>query len=194
MWVGETIADVVNYPLAGLFVVFLAASLPLAFWFDAVTYLASAVLLATIVVPPIVRKATRRGRRVGRADSTRGEPGRADPHGSSPTSRRAGRSSATRRSSSRTRSRAPRRSSRSASSRSRLRHREGDHDRAGDEYRATYAFMETAIGLGKLIGGFVLGLVATRVAKGRLIIAAYTAFGALVILVGSTHPGLMCSG
>ena len=31
-------------------------SLPLAFWFDAVTYLASAVLLATIVVPPIVRR------------------------------------------------------------------------------------------------------------------------------------------
>jgi MFS transporter, DHA3 family, macrolide efflux protein len=50
--------------------------------------------------------------------------------------------------------------------------------------KATYAFMETAIGVGNLIGGFVLGLVATRVPKGRLIIAAYTAFGLLVILVG----------
>ena len=37
--------------------------------------------------------------------------------------------------------------------------------------------METAIGLGNLIGGFALGLVTARVAKGRLIIAAYTAFG-----------------
>ena len=45
MWVGETIADVVGYPLAGLFVVLLAAALPLAFWLDAATYLASAVLL-----------------------------------------------------------------------------------------------------------------------------------------------------
>ena len=57
MWVGETIADVVNYPLAGLFVLFLGSSAALAFWFDAVTYLASAVLLATMVVPPIVRRA-----------------------------------------------------------------------------------------------------------------------------------------
>ena len=44
--------------------------------------------------------------------------------------------------------------------------------------------METAIGVGNLVGGFALGLVATRVAKGRLIIAAYTIFGLLVFLVG----------
>ena len=62
MWVGETLADVVNYPLAGLFVVFLAASLPVAFWLDAVTYLASAVLIGSIAVPPMIRKA-RDGRR-----------------------------------------------------------------------------------------------------------------------------------
>ena len=55
---------------------------------------------------------------------------------------------------------------------------------AGDEYRATYAFMETSIGLGNLIGGFVLGAIATRVRKGPLVIAAYTAFGVLVFLVG----------
>ena len=52
MWVGETIADVIGFPLAGLFVASLVAALPLAFWLDAVTYLASAVLLATIVVRP----------------------------------------------------------------------------------------------------------------------------------------------
>ena len=43
MWVGETIADVIGYPLAGIFVAFLGAALPLAFWFDAATYVASAV-------------------------------------------------------------------------------------------------------------------------------------------------------
>ena len=50
--------------------------------------------------------------------------------------------------------------------------------------------METAIGLGNLVGGFVLGLIATRVRKGRLIIPAYTSFGALVFLLGmvSTVP------
>ena len=45
MWVGETIADVIGYPLAGLFVAALVNALPLAFWLDAATYLASAVLL-----------------------------------------------------------------------------------------------------------------------------------------------------
>ncbi len=55
----------------------------------------------------------------------------------------------------------------------------------GDEYRATYAFMETAIGLGNLIGGFGLGLVSTRVRKGPLIIAAYTAFGVQMMFLGA---------
>jgi MFS family permease len=54
--------------------------------------------------------------------------------------------------------------------------------------------METAIGLGNLIGGFALGLVATRVRKGRLIIAAYVAFGALVFLVGNVSSVLIVLG
>ena len=57
----------------------------------------------------------------------------------------------------------------------------------GNEYRATYAFMETAIGLGGLIGGFVLGAVAIRVHKGRMIIVAYTVFGIGAILLGWVH-------
>ncbi len=182
MWVGETIADVINYPIAGLFVVFLASSLPLAFWFDAVTYLGSAVLLATIVVPPMVRR-------------VRGTAGR--PMGLSMTA---------------TGKRSIRRDLQVGWSF--LRHEtvllantlQGTVGQfavgvftvssivlareitksPGDEYRATYAFMETAIGLGNLIGGFALGLIATRVQKGRLIIAAYVAFGALVFLVGNS--------
>ena len=57
MWVGETIADVIGYPLAGLFVALLGSAVPLAFWVDSATYLASAALLATIVVPRAVRSA-----------------------------------------------------------------------------------------------------------------------------------------
>ena len=119
MWVGETIADVVNYPLAGLFVLFLGSSVALAFWIDAVTYLASAALLATMVVPPMVRR-TR-----GALDAS-GEPSKAQPRSprarrpsptSARTSRRAGPSSARRQRSSRTRSRARRPSSRWAWSR-----------------------------------------------------------------------------
>ena len=50
LWVGETLADVIGYPLAGIFVTLLASAVPIAFWFDSATYLASAALLATIVV------------------------------------------------------------------------------------------------------------------------------------------------
>ncbi|HEY4752040.1 MAG TPA: MFS transporter, partial [Candidatus Limnocylindrales bacterium] len=57
----------------------------------------------------------------------------------------------------------------------------------GDEYRATYAFMEAAIGLGNLIGGFVIGLIAGRARKGPLVALAYAAMGALLILVGVTQ-------
>ena len=119
MWVGETLADVINYPIAGLFVVFLQSSLAIAFWFDAVTYLASAALLATIVVPPLASAAPRRrqgGR--GRRRGARGAERRAPSRRSSRTSRPAGRSCATRRSCWRTRSRARPASSRWASSRS----------------------------------------------------------------------------
>jgi MFS family permease len=184
LWVGETIADVVNYPIAGLFVVFLAGSLPLAFWFDAVTYLASAALLAAIVVPPLLRRAP-------------GEPGPAEMVGG------AGAAGAEAPSSIRADLRA---------GWAFLRHEsvllantlQGTAGQfavgivtvaslvlaqqitpgEGSAYRGTYAFMETAIGLGNLIGGFALGLVATRVRKGMLVIVAYTSFGALVFLLG----------
>ena len=200
MWVGETIADVINYPIAGLFVVFLASSLPLAFWFDAVTYLGSAVLLATIVVPPIVRR-TRTPPSGASDEATAGEGSGVGAEltsvGNSVTlDLRAGWHF--------------------------LRHEtvllantiQGTVGQfavgvftvssivlareitksPGDEYRATYAFMETAIGLGNLVGGFALGLITTRVRKGRLIIAAYIAFGALVFLVGNVSSVLVVLG
>ena len=61
LWVGETIADVIGYPLAGLFVALLGSAVPLAFWVDSATYLASAGLIASMVVPELVRSASDRG-------------------------------------------------------------------------------------------------------------------------------------
>ncbi|MEO5939791.1 MAG: MFS transporter, partial [Candidatus Limnocylindrales bacterium] len=57
LWAGETFADIVGYPLAGLFVAFLGTALPLAFWIDAATYGASAILIASIAVPAVRRAA-----------------------------------------------------------------------------------------------------------------------------------------
>jgi MFS family permease len=200
MWVGETIADVVNYPIAGLFVVFLASSLPLAFWFDAVTYLASALLLATIVVPPIVRRSrTTSDVMDADPDTEAGAAGEVAADGVAAGEPPTGRPSVL----------ADLRAGWAF-----LRHetvllantiqatagqlavgvitvasivlaRELTAS-PGDEYRGTYAFMETAIGLGNLVGGFALGLLTARIRKGLLIIAAYTAFGVFLIVLGGT--------
>ncbi len=57
MWTAETMADVVGYPMAGLFVAFLGSALTLAFWFDAASYLVSAALVLSLTIPPVIRSA-----------------------------------------------------------------------------------------------------------------------------------------
>jgi MFS family permease len=48
--------------------------------------------------------------------------------------------------------------------------------------KAAYAFLETAIGIGNLIGGFTIGLIGARMAKGRSVIIGYVFWGLTVIL------------
>src|SRR4029078_8904668 len=48
-WVAETLADVIGFPLAGLFVVALGPALPIAFWLDAATSAARAASLSRSV-------------------------------------------------------------------------------------------------------------------------------------------------
>jgi MFS family permease len=171
MWIGETIADVIGYPLAAIFVGFLGAALPLAFWFDAATYAASAALIATIVVPPL--------RNADMPESER------------PTvmaDLKAGYTF--------------------------LRHETvllantlqatigqftigaltaltpyyavgivQGHSVSGE---TAYGFLETAIGVGNLIGGFVIGYIGTRIARGRAVIAGYTVWGLCIALLAMT--------
>src|SRR6185503_7561804 len=53
---------------------------------------------------------------------------------------------------------------------------------SGFGWQAAYGFLETGIGLGNLIGGFAIGLIGTRFAKGRMVIAGYVALGVLMFL------------
>jgi MFS transporter, DHA3 family, macrolide efflux protein len=55
LWTAESVADIVGYPVAALFVAFLGSEIALAFWVDSATYLISAVLISTLIVPPIAR-------------------------------------------------------------------------------------------------------------------------------------------
>ena len=49
-----------------------------------------------------------------------------------------------------------------------------------------YGFLETAIGVGNLIGGFVIGLIGTHLARGRTVIAGYTVWGLCIALLAVT--------
>jgi MFS family permease len=46
--------------------------------------------------------------------------------------------------------------------------------------------MEAGLGLGNLVGGFVIGLLGPRLAKGRLVILGYAAYGACIVALGLT--------
>jgi MFS family permease len=171
MWIGETIADVVGYPLAAIFVGFLGAALPLAFWFDAATYAASAALIATIVVPPVPRSADAPDERpTVVADLKAGY--------------------------------------------SFLRHEttllantlqatvaqftigiltaltpyyaKGIATGHAVTGQTAYGFLETAIGVGNLIGGFAIGVIGAHFARGRTVIVGYTAWGLCIALLAWT--------
>ena len=69
-WTADTLADIIGFPLAGLFVIFLGStpdSIGLAFFADSATYVLSALLLVGISVTPLVRS---QAPRVGNAFRT----------------------------------------------------------------------------------------------------------------------------
>jgi len=69
LWIAETFADIGGFALAGLFVALLGSQLPLAFWVDAMTYIASAVLIASIAVAPVIRSLSRHEAEVAEAEA-----------------------------------------------------------------------------------------------------------------------------
>ncbi|HEX2471023.1 MAG TPA: MFS transporter [Candidatus Limnocylindrales bacterium] len=172
LWVGETMADVIGFPLAGLFVALVADAVSVAFWFDGATYLASALLLSTLIPRPMPKEET---------PVAAGEP--------APTGFR----------------------SELVAGWRFLRNEpvllantlqavvaqltigvligqtavfaEHVFGSQGFDWRAVYGFIEGSQGAGNLIGGFVIGLIGVRLAKGRMIIAGYTVLGLLTTLM-----------
>jgi MFS family permease len=181
LWAGETFADVIGYPLAGLFVGFLGPALPLAFWIDAATYGASAILIASIAVPAVQR--TRAAAR-----ETETEAGELDAATSPATGVLA----------------------EMREGFTFLRHEPvlfaNTIQAAFAQFaigaltaltplfvqnvigpanhidpKAGYAFLEASIGIGNLVGGFVIGLIGMHFAKGRMVIAGYVLLGLFLI-------------
>jgi MFS transporter, DHA3 family, macrolide efflux protein len=161
-WLSDTFADIAGYPLAALFVTFLGAALPLAFWVDAGTYIASALLIASMAVPPLLRSRGRalptpdflaemregwnflRHETVLLANTLQGAVGQfavgvllaLTPNYAAQVIQR-----------------------------------------GAIRPETAYGLLEAGIGLGNLIGGLAIGLIGARLAKGRLVIVGYTAWG-----------------
>jgi len=172
MWAGDTFADVIGYPLAGIFVAFLGPALPLAFWIDAATYTASAILIASIAVPAVQRRRAasgaedgdeattgvftemREGFRFLRRDpvlfgntiqSTVGQFGLGLITALTPIFVQ-------------------------------------DVLAPPDvDPKAAYAFLETAIGVGNLVGGFAIGLIGARLLKGLTVSVGFILWGITLV-------------
>jgi DHA3 family macrolide efflux protein-like MFS transporter len=173
LWIGETLADIIGYPLAGLFVWFLGDALPLAFWIDGATYAASAALIWTIVVPPVVRAAgeveAARGRlldemRQGWQFLRRDRILFANTLQATVAQFTLGILIA-------------------------LMAVYAADVIVGTPFgpEAVFGFLETGIGIGGLVGGVLVGLVGGRWPKGRMIILGYALCGAFIALLGVTN-------
>jgi MFS transporter, DHA3 family, macrolide efflux protein len=169
-WLAETLADIVGYPLAGLFVGFLGATtLGLAFWFDSATYIASAALIWTIVIPPVVRKAEEVAARAGVFTELR--QGWAFLRGQTLLMANTAQAVVGQFTIGALIALTP------------VYARDAIAP-SGFDVKAVYAFLETGIGVGNLIGGFVIGLIGARLARGRTVIVGYIGAGLSVALLG----------
>ena len=184
LWVGETFADIAGYALAGLFVALLADQIAAAFWVDAVTYIASAVLIGTIAVSPIMRSAA------GAAGEAAG-------------AARRGAVAGLRRFWAELREGWRFLRGEHVLLANTLQAVVGQFTigillTAGAFYaadvlqrgefsdREAYGFLEAAIGAGNLVGGFVIGLIGSRVPLGRMVIIGYIVTGLAIAAMALT--------
>jgi DHA3 family macrolide efflux protein-like MFS transporter len=196
MWVADTVSDLAGYGLAGLFVAFLGSSLALAFWLDGASYLASAALVASVVIPPLTRVGASGS--IGASGATGGASGATGGASGAANSE-------------------PVRASLVADLVSGWQFLRGETvlfattvQAAVAEYGlgaltalsplfvaslalggvdapSAYGFLLMAMGVGLLGGGIVLGGMSARIPKGPSIIAAFTATGVVLIALAATH-------
>ncbi len=168
-WLSETLADVVGYGLAALLLFVMGNEYTLAFWFDAVTYVVSGALIATIAIPPVIHRVSLAERTfrsdflegwrflrddaVLFANTLQGIAGQMTIGALLPLS---------------------------------VIYASTVINRGSLPGPTVYGFLEGAIGVGNLIGGVVIGLIGARFGKGKLVIAGYAVMGACVVLYSRT--------
>ncbi len=186
LWVGETMADVIGYPLAGLFILAIGSALPVAFWLDAATYIASAALLTTIVVRSPAEIAAEAGDEPPPEDEAEGaETGAGEGF---VAEMKAGyrflRTEPTLYAN--TIQAAVAQLTVGVLTALMASYAFFGFQGSGFDPKAIYPFLEASVGVGNLIGGFVIGLIATRIAKGRMINVGYVLTGLMTAFLGLT--------
>ena len=187
MWVGETVADVIGYPLAGLFVTALGAAIPVAFWLDSATYIGSALLISTL----LIRKVTEpeeEAEATSTDETSTEETGTTAPDAHAEVGFMAEMKAGYRF----LRTEPTLFANTIQASVAQLNVGVltalmtayalavfGEHEFGP---KAVYAFIESSVGIGNLIGGFAIGLIGSRLAKGKLISGGYAVWGLLTVV------------
>ena len=173
LWTAESLADIVGYPIGAAFVAFVGSELALAFWVDAVTYVVSAVLIMSLVVPPVARAAAPRvGSALGafRDELVEGwRVMRSHPMLLQNTLVSAVAQVCI-----------------GAMIALSLPYVEQVF---GDRYMQpveTWGLLEAFIGVGNLVGGLAVGIVGVRLRKGRMVVAGIVSMGIAVTVLGLT--------
>jgi MFS transporter, DHA3 family, macrolide efflux protein len=172
-WTADTLADIAGFPLAGLFVAFLGADLTLAFAVDSATYLLSALLLAFVFLPPLVRESVPRVGGALRAFADELLSGWRFLRGQPPLIQN-------------TLISAVAQGTVGVTLALTVVYARDWLDGTLIPYPESFAAIETAIGVGNLVGGFAVGAIGSRLRKGWLVIAGFVVMGIATILFGLT--------
>lgn len=177
-WTAETLADIAGFPLAGLFVAFVGNELAIPFWVDSATYLLSALLLVGISIPPIARGVAPRVRgAVGTFVAELADGWRF------------------------LRRQPPLIQNTLVSALAQMSvgvtlaltvvYASDWLDGRLIPYPQNYAALETAIGVGNLVGGVAVGAVGARLRKGSLVVGGFIVMGLATVVLGLTENVLL---
>ena len=183
-WTADTLADIMGFPIAGLFVAFLgteATQLSLAFFVDSATYVLSAVLLATIAVAPLTRHVLATTTSALRTFVNELAEGwqflRAQPSLIQNTfisviaQMTAGVTLALT-----------------------VVYARDTLDGSVVPYPQNFAAIETAIGVGNLVGGLAVGLIGSRLKKGWMVVGGFIVMGLATVFLGLTANVVLALG
>lgn len=175
-WTADTLADIVGFPIAGLFVALLGtdmSDLGLAFFADSATYVLSALLLVGIAVTPITRKATERTTGALRGFLSEVAEGWAFLRTRAALIQN-------------TLISAVAQMSVGATLALTIVYARDWLDGSLIGYPENYAAIETAIGVGNLVGGLAVGALGARLRKGWLVVGGFVVMGLATIILGLT--------